>query len=147
MFEDYEVVTQIAMVVRDVDAIARVLAEILGTDVPEAHWTDPFSESLISYQGAPTDARARLAFFTMENLQIELIQPDGNPSTWQQFLDQHGEGIHHIAFIVKDMEHEIARLSGIGLQLEQRGQYTGGEYAYLNGGEILPCLIELLANR
>ena len=147
MNDDYKIVTQVAMVVRDVAAKAANLAKILSVEVPEGKWTDPYSVTFTNYQGAPTEARAKLAFFNLDNLQIELIQPDGNPSTWQNFLDEHGEGIHHIAFFVNDMETEIARLSGIGLQLEQRGQYTGGEYAYLNGGEVLPCLIELLANR
>ena len=147
MNEDFKRVTQVAMVVKDADAKAKVFAEIFGVPVPEGRWTATYEEGKTTYKGKPTEARAYLVFFEMENLQIELIQPDGKPSTWQQYLDENGEGIHHIAFFVKDMEGELTRLSEIGMNLEQRGQYTGGEYAYLNGGELLPCIFELLADR
>jgi hypothetical protein len=40
-----------------------------------------------------------LAGIFMLGLSIELIEPDGKPSTWQEFLDIRGEGIHHIAFL------------------------------------------------
>ena len=48
------------------------------------------------------DANCQMAFFDVgEACQIELIQPNGVKSTWQDFLDEHGEGIHHLAFKVK----------------------------------------------
>lgn len=147
MYEDFKKVTQVAMVVKDAEAKAKVFAQIFGVDVPEGRWTEPYDTAHTTFNGEPTEARSKLVFFEMENLQIELIQPDGKPSTWQQYLDKHGEGIHHIAFFVKDMEGELTRLGEIGMNLEQRGQYTGGEYAYLNGGELLPCIFELLADR
>ena len=147
MYEDFKRVTQVAMVVKDADAVAKVLAKIFGVEIPEGRLTDPYEKGHATYRGEPTEARSKLVFFEMDNLQIELIEPDGKPSTWQQYLDDHGEGIHHIAFFVKDMEGEIIRLGAIGMNLEQRGQYTGGEYAYLNGGELLPCIFELLADR
>lgn len=147
MHEDFKRVTQVAMVVKDADAVAKVFAKIFGVEVPEGRLTDPYEKGHTTFMDEPTEARSKLIFFEMENLQIELIEPDGKPSTWQQYLDDHGEGIHHIAFFVKDMEGELTRLGEIGMNLEQRGQYTGGEYAYLNGGELLPCIFELLADR
>ena len=55
------------------------------------------------HDGNPSDAKAKPAFFTMDNLQLELIQPLGEESFWHDFPDEHGEGIHHIAFKVKDI--------------------------------------------
>ena len=53
--------------------------------------------------GEPRRTRtASWRFFDLENIQLELIQPNGVKSTWQDFLDEHGEGIHHIAFPVKE---------------------------------------------
>lgn len=147
MTEDYKVIAQVALVVEDADKIAKAFAEVLGVEVPEGNWTDPLEKANTRFKGEPTTARAKLIFFQFENIQLELIQPDGNPSTWQQFLDEHGEGIHHIAFKVKDMEKEIERLEGLGLRLEQRGDYAGGEYAYVNGQEKIACILELLADK
>ena len=147
MIEDYKVIAQVALVVNDADQIAKAFAEILDVDVPEGHWTDPLEKANTHFKGEPSTARAKLVFFQFGNIQLELIQPDGNPSTWQQYLDDHGQGVHHIAFKVKDMEKEIVRLDGLGLQLEQRGDYTGGEYAYLNGEDKIACILELLADK
>jgi len=147
MIDDYKVMAQVALVVEDSNMIANAIAEVLGVAVPEGHWTDPLEEAHTRFKGEATTARAKLVFFQFENIQLELIQPDGNPSTWQQFLDEHGQGLHHIAFKVKDMEKEILRLEGLGLQLEQRGDYTGGEYAYLNGEDKIACILELLADK
>jgi methylmalonyl-CoA/ethylmalonyl-CoA epimerase len=147
MLDDYKVMAQVALVVKDADKIAKAFAEVLGVEVPEGHWTDPLEKANTRFKGEPSIARAKLVFFQFDNIQLELIEPDGNPSTWQQFLDEHGQGVHHIAFKVKDMEKEIVRLEGLGLQLEQRGDYTGGEYAYLNGEEKIACIFELLADK
>ena len=97
-------------------------------------------------QPAP-DANCWMAFFTVgPGVQIELIQPNGVKSTWQDFLDQHGEGIHHIAFNVKNMDEKIARCEDFGMKCVQRGKYGGGngEYAYMDAHGDLKCLIELL---
>jgi len=51
------------------------------------------------------------------SLSLELIEPVGGPSTWREFLDTRGEGVHHIAFHVPDTEAE-AKLA-VALELLQ----------------------------
>jgi 4-hydroxyphenylpyruvate dioxygenase-like putative hemolysin len=62
----------------------------------------------------------------MGSLQLELIQPDEQPSTWREHLDEHGEGVHHIAFVVEGMKEAIARMEARHMPLLQKGEYTGG---------------------
>jgi len=100
-------ITQVAIVVRDVAKTARAYADLFGLPMPEIIVTDSEEKAHTRYRGAPTPARARLAFFDMGSLALELIEPDGQPSTWQEFLDAHGEGIHHIAFEVKGMADAV----------------------------------------
>ncbi|GFR39044.1 hypothetical protein PRECH8_23400 [Insulibacter thermoxylanivorax] len=59
------------------------------------------------YNGEVTAARAKLAFFDMGSLQLELIEPDEHPSTWREHLDQHGEGVHHIAFQIQGVQEKL----------------------------------------
>ena len=146
MFEQVNVMVQVAIVVRDVEKKAKAYAKFFGVEVPEWQMTGSFEESNTQFMGNDTQARAKLAFFNLENIQIELIEPVDRPSTWGAFLDEKGEGIHHIAFHVPNMEDEILRLEGMGLALEQTGDFTGGSYAYLNGQEKLGAIIELLAD-
>lgn len=141
-----DVVVQVAIVVRDIEVKARAWAETFGLPMPEIMITDPAEQSQIRYQGEPTEARARLAFFRLGQVSLELIEPIGGPSTWMDHLETHGEGLHHIAFEIKGMNERIGYLEGQGLPLVQRGQYTGGRYAYVDGMPLLGTVIELLEN-
>ena len=138
--------TQVGLVVRDIEAKSKAWADLLGVDVPEVIVTDGPDKAHTQYNGEPTDARAKLAFFNLDNIQIELIEPIGGPSTWREFLDTRGEGVHHIAFHVDDMQQQVLMLGQQNMPLEQKGDFTGGSYAYINGQEKLGVLLELLTS-
>ncbi len=82
----------------------------------------------------------------MGQVQIELIEPDGQPSTWQEVLDEKGEGVHHIAFHIKGTDNVVAYLEGKGAELVQQGKYTGGMYSYVDTTPQLGVILELLEN-
>jgi len=77
------------------------------TFLPEATITDTFEKAHTQYEGKAT-ARAKLAIFRLENITFELFEPVGKPNTWQEFLEKHGEGVHHPAFSVERMEQNIS---------------------------------------
>lgn len=139
-------VTQIGIVVRDIDKTARAYAYVFGAPVPPVIVTDPVEIAHTQYHGESSPARAKLCFFQFGQVSIELIEPVGRPSTWQDFLDTHGEGVHHIAFQIKGMDEKIMYLDGKGIPLVQRGDYTGGRYAYTDGEATLAVAVELLEN-
>ena len=139
-------VTQVGIIVRDIEAKARAWSEILGLPMPPIIITDTVDIAQTAYQGQPTTARAKLAFFHMGQVDIELIEPIGEPSTWKDQLDQHGESMHHIAFRVQGMRDKLVYLDANGIPLVQKGEYTGGRYAYLDGSAQLGCVLELLEN-
>lgn len=114
------------IIVQDIEAKARAWADILGLPVPEIMITDTYECAQTEYNGRPTDARAKLAFFHLGQVDLELIEPVGKPSTWQDQLDGHGDSLHHIAFEIKGMAEKTAYLGAKGLPLVQRGEYTGG---------------------
>ncbi len=140
-------VTQIGLLVNDIEAAARSWADFLGLPVPRIVITDPQEKSRARFEGEPTRARARLAFLDIgPGMQLELIQPDEEPSTWRKDLDGKGEGVHHIALVVKGMKEKVNALEKTGLRLLQAGEYAGGRYAYLDGSKDLKVTIELLEN-
>jgi catechol 2,3-dioxygenase-like lactoylglutathione lyase family enzyme len=140
------VVIQIGIVVKDIEKTSKAYAELLGLDIPKWEITDPVEISHTQYRGKPSKARAKLAFFELGNIVIELIEPVAGPSTWQEFLGTKGEGVHHIAFEIKSMDKQIASLKAIGVPLIQRGDYAGGCYSYLDGAPKLGVILELLEN-
>jgi len=138
-------ICQVGLVVRDVEKSAQAYADLFGVDVPSWALTGPAEETHIRFRGQPTAARAKLAFFRFGGVDIELIEPVGGPSTWQEFLDTKGEGVHHIAFRIEDMEGHVAMLKRKGMPLLQCGDYAGGSYSYIDGSLQLGVILELLA--
>ena len=139
-------VTQVGIVVHDIEAKAKAWSEILGLPMPPIITTDSYEKARTEYEGQPCPARAKLAFFHMGQVDIELIEPIGEPSTWKDQLDQHGTSLHHIAFKIEGMAEKVSYLAEQGVPLVQRGEYTGGRYAYVDGSAQLGVVLELLEN-
>ncbi|MBN1934765.1 MAG: VOC family protein [Anaerolineae bacterium] len=140
------IVCQIGLIVRDIEKMSLAYADLFGVDAPRWFLTDTVDQAHTVYHGQTTEARAKLAFFNLGQVSLELIEPVGGPSTWQEFLDTHGPGVHHIAFQIKGMDEQIAILESKGMQLVQRGDYTGGRYAYVDGAGQIAVILELLEN-
>ena len=140
------VITQIGIVVRDIEKSSREFASFFGIPVPAWIQTDAVDKSQTRFHGVPTPARAKLAFMRFGGLDIELIEPDKEPSTWREYLDSKGEGVHHIAFVVDRMARRVQDLEAHGHALQQKGEYTGGRYAYIDTSRTLNTLVELLEN-
>lgn len=139
-------ITQVAVVVKDIDKARNAWAAVLGMKVPDVSIAESHFSRPTLYKGSRSDAKAKLAFFSMDNLQIELIEPMGGKSTWQEFLDTQGEGIHHIAFAVKGIDGVEERFEIQGSPTVQRGGWDGGAYSYIDASKELGCMLELLEN-
>ena len=113
--------------------------------IPEPIITDEYDKARTEFEGEPTEAQAKLAFFRLENLTIELIEPVGKKSTWYAHLKKHGEGFHHIAFDVEGMDKSIVYLENRGGKLVQKGDFTGGSYSYVDMPEV-GLIFELLTS-
>lgn len=145
---DTNVLTQVGFIVRDIEKTKRKFAEFFGIEPPPHFDGGKYEITGTTANGEPApDANCLLAFFDVgPNVQIELIQPNGVKSTWQDFLDTRGEGIHHIAFKVRDMNSKVKACESFGMKCVQRGKYGdgNGEYAYMDAYGDLKCLVELL---
>lgn len=140
-------VAQVGFIVKDVEETKKKWAEFLGVEVPPTQPIGDFAVTQTQFQGEPApEAYCWMAFFDVgPGLQLELIQPNDKPSTWRNFLVEKGEGIHHVAFQVKDSAACVANAEAAGLKLVQKGTYGdgSGEYNYLDAPE-LKCIVELL---
>jgi len=139
-------IVQVAVVVGDIEAKARAWADILGLPVPEIKISDPVDKAHTEYRGRPSSAQVKQAFFHLGQVDLELLEPVGEPSTWRDQLDSHGESLHHIAFRMQGMADKLAYLASKDIPLIQRGEYTGGRYAYVDSVPHLGLVLELLEN-
>ena len=143
---DEKVLVQVCINVHDVERTAACYADIFGFDIGEFQVTYLHDHTHATYYGKPTDARAKLTCFNIGQIQYELLQPLDDPSAWKDYLDQHGEGIHHIAFFVPKTDVTAASLVEMGYTITQQGLFTGqtGLYTYLDTDRDLAVVIELL---
>ncbi|WP_453993703.1 VOC family protein [Bacillus nitroreducens] len=141
-----KVIAQIGILVNDIETVSKAYADFFGVEKPQWNWTDPVDVAQTEFNGAPSKARSKLAFFDMGSIQLELIEPDQHQSTWRNYLNEHGEGPHHIAFVVEGLKEKIALMETRNMPLVQKGEYTGGRYAYMDTFKDLKILIELLEN-
>ena len=56
-------------------------------------------------------------FFQIGESKVELLQASSDESAIAKFIEKRGEGIHHIAFVVKDIKAEMERLKNEGFVL------------------------------
>lgn len=118
-------VTQIGILVNDVEKVSTAYAEFLDWKSRKLSLQIQKIRRRLGIM-ARRRWRGEVGFFDMGSLQLELIEPDQQPSTWRDYLNEHGEGPHHIAFVVEGMKEKIMLLEGKGFPLQQKGEYTGG---------------------
>ena len=91
--------------------------------------------------------KVAVAFFQVNGNRIELISPLTEHHELTQYMKERGEGLHHIAFKVRDMNESVENLERLGIRIAQgrrRGKGHGGkEIAFLNEEDTCGILIEL----
>ncbi len=141
------IVTQIALVVKDINKTIDAYCRVLGLPRPGVMITDAENANA-TYRGEPTNAQAKLAFFNLGQVTLELIEPlpGGGGSVWQEVLDAKGEGVHHIAFNIQGTDQVTDHLAAHDIPVIQQGDYTGGMYTYVDSEPVLGVMLELLEN-
>lgn len=143
---DTNVVCQIGLVVHDLEKTGQAFADFFGVERPPV--VDSGEDEMVQgvVYGKRSDASCRMMFFETPTLQIELISPDDKPSVWRDILEEKGEGLHHIAFQVRDAKGKMEQLGRKGFPVLQYGNYGDGSgmYAYVDARDQLKLILELL---
>lgn len=91
------------------------------------------------------DLRLKIRMGHIGSVKVELIEPvAGKSSIWKDVLDRKGEGIHHLAFEVDDIEEAKAEMIAKGLRLIFFARFNKtGAAAYFETQEIGGLVLEL----
>jgi len=129
------------VVVKDLDRAVEYYSSILGIG--------PFQKKDVitrncRFRGMPCQLTIRLAQAKMGDVELELIQADPGDNPFWEFLKTHGEGLHHLAFSVEDIESAIVQLSNKGVEVLIRGETsTEKTFAYLESIPPSGTIIQL----
>jgi len=96
-------IEHIGIAVKDLEVSNRLYTKLLGTKHYKTEFID--SESV------------KTSFFKVGENKIELLQATNPESAIAKFINKKGEGVHHVAFEVENIEAEIKRLIDEGFEL------------------------------
>ncbi len=124
--------------------------EHLGIAVKELAKSIPLFEQLLNTPCYKTEEVAsegvNTAFFQLGDSQVELLEATKPDSPIAKFIDKKGEGIHHIAFDVENIEAEMKRLQALGFELLNETPKRGADnklVCFLHPKSTNGVLIEL----
>lgn len=96
-------INHIAVAVNDVEASSRLFSEVLGLPGGGVEVFESFE--------------VKVAFFSIGEVKIELVEPLNPEGGLAKFLSKRGEGIHHIAFDVDDVAAALDHFRAKGVRL------------------------------
>ena len=93
------------------------------------------------------EQKVKTAMLAAGSTHLELLEPTSNDSPVAKYIGQRGEGLHHIAFQVEDLEGELVRLKTAGARLihEKPTRGVGGtRIAFVHPASAAGVLLELV---
>ncbi len=127
-------IDHIAIAVNDVEESAKIYQQALGVNSVEFETVE--SEGV------------KVAIIHLENSRIELMQPTNDSSPIKKFLDKKGQGLHHMALETDNIEGEVNRMEGCGIQFlgKIRPGSAGTKVTFIHPKSLHGVLTELCAH-
>ena len=127
-------IDHIAIAVNDVEESAKIYQQALGVDNVEFETVE--SEGV------------KVAILHLENARVELMQPTNDSSPIKKFLDKKGEGLHHLALDTDNIEGEVERMEGCGIQFlgDIRPGSAGTKVTFIHPKSLHGVLTELCSH-
>ena len=125
-------IEHLGIAVKDINASNDLFTKLFGKQ--------PYKLEEVESEGVKT------SFFMIGESKIELLEATNSDSAIAKFIEKKGEGIHHIAFEVDDIDAEIARLKNEGFELIHTTPKDGADnkrIAFLHPKSTNGVLIEL----
>jgi methylmalonyl-CoA/ethylmalonyl-CoA epimerase len=125
-------IEHIGIAVKDISASNKTYEAILGVA--------PYKSEAVESENVIT------SFFQVGESKIELLQATNEDSAIHKFIEKKGQGIHHIAFAVDNIEVEIKRLMGEGFRMIHEKPKKGADnmlIAFMHPKDSDGTLIEL----
>ena len=125
-------VHHVALIVRSIDDASRLWQESLGLE-------------LETVMDIPQD-KVRIAFLTVGESKVELVEPTDDTTGVARFLASKGEGFHHVCFEVANLAETLLRLEIDGVELIDTAPRKGAEgpVAFLHPRSCHGVLVELI---
>ncbi len=132
---------QQAYVVADLDAAQGAMRESLGCGEFVNLPADDLDYDL---RGKQVSCALALGFARSGNMQIELLQPVRGEGLHVEFLASNGPGLHHLGFLVDDLDDVVALGEASGFANVMGSQFGSLRFCYLDTWDALGLYVELV---
>ena len=140
-------ICQVCAVVRDLEKSMERYWKILDVGPWDIYTFTPETLTEFTFHGQLViePFEFRLAVAMVGDIQYELVQPVKGPLIYSTFLEEKGEGFHHIKERINDddMEETIKRYKQKGVDVIQSGRFDEDVFYYLNTEPVLGIILEL----
>ena len=129
-------IEHIGIAVKNLDDAIKLYEKLLGT---ECYKIEEVAEQ-----------KVRTAFFLVGNTKIELLESTDPDGPVGKFIEKRGEGIHHIAFAVENIEEKLLAAEQSGIMLidkKSRKGADGLDIAFLHPKSTAGVLIEICEDK
>jgi methylmalonyl-CoA/ethylmalonyl-CoA epimerase len=140
-------VVHVCVVVRDVEKTAGVFAEKFGIG-PWRIRVVHTPSSRASVRGEPVDYTLKFGHARVGPVTLELVETVEGKTIYQEFLEEHGEGIHHIGVPTPvPFDAELEKWRGQGIEPLQVNRMEDPEegWAYMDTNGLIGCILEILS--
>lgn len=128
--------SHIGIAVRDAEKTVQALSKIWNLGNPDVFDYEPKADELFVGQSF----KARLVWFQLGPVRIELLQPLDDRSIWSTFIAEKGEGIHHFAFGVTNYDEMVEKFKALGHTMLVSAIFNGDRWCYFEmfpGGTVI----------
>ncbi len=95
-------------------------------------------------RGKPISTKIKVAFAKSNDVELEFIEPLEGRNLYTEFLDTKGDGIHHLAFVVDDMDVWIKDFADKGFEPVFHHDMIVMDFAYFDTSTLGGLMLELL---
>ncbi|MEE4116924.1 MAG: methylmalonyl-CoA epimerase [Marinilabiliaceae bacterium] len=128
--------------------------EHIGIAVKSLDDAIPFYENVFGLEcysiEEVSDQKVKTAFFRIGETKIELLESTDPEGPIGKFIEKRGEGVHHIAFAVEDLDNKLKLVEDKGVRLIDTSSRKGAEgldIAFLHPRSTFGVLTELCENK
>ena len=129
---------QVCMVVKNIEQKTKIWAELFNVPIPDIRISEPNRSPKLTYRGKEAYYGQKMAVIQARGFVVELIEPTGGESTFQEFFDKHGEGVHHLGFAVGEKRDAIVgEMEKLGYIIRTFGVSSSNSWTIMDTEEQL----------
>jgi methylmalonyl-CoA/ethylmalonyl-CoA epimerase len=141
-------ITQVAVVVKDLRKTMEAYHKVLGWEPWSVYEHRPPMLHHTEVRGKPVDYTMIGAEVHCNPIDFEILQPVEGPSIYKEFLEQHGEGLHHVAVVnsEENVDRALDDFKKNGVDVIMSGRLGEGiRFYYLGTEPVLKMVAETVS--